>query len=358
MEKNYDHTRIEKEMQALWAREQVYKFDPARQGDIYSIDTPPPTVSGSLHIGHLFSYTQAEIIARFRRMQEYNVFYPFGFDDNGLPTERLVEREAGIRAKDLPRSDFIEQCAATTQKYEAAFKDLWNALGFSADWTLQYETISPDVRKISQALFLELVQKGKAYTREAPVLWCTECRTSIAQAELDTVDTPGTFNYIPFQVNGEAVPVATTRPELLYGCVALFVNPSDDRYRQLIGSSATVPLYHHEIPVLADEKADIGKGTGVVMCATFGDSTDTEWFERHRLPYRRVILPDGRIADDVPYIGGLNIPSARKEILRLLEASGLLLKSEQITHAVAVHERCGKPVEIIDRKSTRLNSSH
>jgi valyl-tRNA synthetase len=347
MEKRYDHSKIEKQMQDFWERERLYKFDKNKAGEVYSIDTPPPTVSGSLHIGHLFSYTQAEIIARFRRMQGYNVFYPFGFDDNGLPTERLVEREEGIRAKNFPRSEFIEKCRQTAEKYETEFKQFWKSLGFSVDWSAQYETISPAVRKISQELFLELVKAGKAYTKESPVLWCTECQTSIAQAELDANDIDSTFNYIPFIVNGEPLAVATTRPELLCGCVCLFVNPGDERYAAYVGKTARVPLYEHEIPILTDEKVSPGKGTGVVMCATFGDGADMEWYTEHRLPYRKVILTDGKIAGDVPFIGGLKVMAARKEIIRSLEEANLLLKSEKITHAVSTHERCGKEVEII-----------
>jgi valyl-tRNA synthetase len=291
---------------------------------VYSIDTPPPAVSGSLHIGHLFSYTQAEMIARFRRMQGCNVFYPFGFDDNGLPIERLIEREEEVRAKNLPRSEFIEKCRDSTAKYEAEFKKLWMSLGFSVDWSLQYETISPDVRKISQALFLELVEDGKAYPKESPVLWCTERQTSIAQAEPDTAEIDSTFNYIPFTVDGQSVPVATTQPELLYGCVCLFVNPEDDRYRHLIGKSAAVPLYNYEIPILAYKKVSVEKGTGVVMCAAFGDSTDAEWFIECHFPYRKVILPDGTIVEDVPLIGGLKTLEAREEILRILKQTNLL----------------------------------
>jgi len=347
MEKRYDFTQIEKQMQELWEQKQIYKFNPNVTGEIYSIDTPPPTVSGSLHIGHLFSYTQAEMVARFRRMQEQNVFYPFGFDDNGLPTERLVEREEGIRANSLPRSEFIEKCRHTTAKYENEFKAFWNSLGFSVDWASEYQTISTDVQKISQELFLELVKMKKAYTKESPVLWCTECRTSIAQAELDTTDIESTFNYVPFYVEGYPLEVATTRPELLYGCVCLFVNPDDERYSQYVGKSAVVPLYNYEIPVYTDKKVDINKGTGVVMCATFGDSTDAEWYDEHSLPYRKVILPDGTVDGDVPYIGGLNISEARKTIIRLLDEQRLLLKSEIITHTVGTHERCGKAVEII-----------
>jgi len=348
MEKRYDFTQAEKQMQEFWEKEKIYRFNENASGEIYSIDTPPPTISGDLHIGQLFSYTQAEIIARFRRMQGYNVFYPFGFDDNGLPTERLVEREEKIRAHMMPRSEFIKRCFNITEKYKHEFKAFWQSLGFSVDWETAYQTISPEVRKISQALFLELVKMGKAYTKESPVLWCTECQTSIAQAELETTDAESTFNYIPFYVvDGKPLEVATTRPELLYGCVCLFVNPDDERYKQYTGRSAIVPLYDYEVPILTDDKVDIDKGTGVVMCCTFGDSTDSEWYTQYNLPYRKVILPNGKIADDVPFISGLRVSAAQKEIIRLIAERGMLIKSEPITHTIGIHERCGKPIEII-----------
>lgn len=347
MEKHYSFETVEKQMQKFWDDEQIYRFDSGRRGPIYSIDTPPPTVSGHLHIGHVFSYTQAEMIARFKRMQGYNVFYPFGFDDNGLPTERLVERDEGILARDMPRSEFTGKCIETTGKYERDFREMWKSLGFSVDWSLQYTTISPQVRRISQEMFLELVRKGKAYSKESPVLWCTHCQTSIAQAELDTRDMDSTFNYLPFQAGDDVIQVATTRPELLPGCVCLFVHPQDERYACQIGKTARVPLYDYEIPIMADEKVSTDKGTGAVMCATFGDSTDAGWVDEYHLPYRRIILPDGTIAPDVPFIGGLEIRAARKEISRLLSEKGLLLKSVDITHTVAVHERCSQEVEIV-----------
>ena len=347
MKKNYDFRQAEKEMQNFWEENSVYRFEPESPKEIYSIDTPPPTVSGSLHIGHIFSYTQAEMIARFKRMQGYNVFYPFGFDDNGLPTERLVEKEEGILAKNFPRSEFTQKCIATSSKYVKEFKDLWKSLGFSVDWSLQYETIDPMAQRISQKSFLRLWKDGKAYRKESPVLWCTECRTSIAQAELETVEKETAFHFIKFGVCGEDILVATTRPELLYGCVCLFVNPEDDRYQWFIGKKATVPLYGYEIPILADAKADREKGTGVVMCATFGDSTDAEWYASHQLPYRKVILPDGTIDEGVPFLGGLKVPEARKRMVALLSEKGILVESRNITHTVAVHERCGKETEII-----------
>ena len=349
MDKIYAFETTEKEMQHFWEENSVYRFDPDCNREIYSIDTPPPTVSGSLHIGHIFSYAQAEMIARYKRMQGMNVFYPFGFDDNGLPTERLVERDEGIVAKNMPRSGFIKKCMKTTEKYVKEFKELWQSLGFSVDWSLQYETISPQAQRISQRSFIRLFKDGKAYMKESPVLWCTECRTSIAQAELDTAQKDTTFNYIPFETTDskERLIVATTRPELLYGCVCLFVHPEDERYSGYAGMNVRVPLYEYEIPVLTDEKVARDKGTGIVMCATFGDSTDAEWYEKHELPYRKVILPDGTMDSSVPYLADMKIYEARKEILRMLDEKGLIIKSEITTHTVAVHERCGKETEII-----------
>ncbi len=350
MEKQYDFRTAERQMQAFWEQEGCYRFPRTGSVPIYSIDTPPPTVSGSLHIGHVFSYTQAEMIARFRRMQGFRVFYPFGFDDNGLPTERLVERDRGISAKELPRSEFSRICTTVKETYEEEFRNLWKSLGFSVDWSLQYETVSPAVQTLSQQCFLELVQQGKAYEKESPVLWCTECQTSIAQAELEGKELESTFNYIPFTTMDGMLAVATTRPELLYGCVCLFVHPEDKRYSRYIGQSARVPLYQYDIPIWADDKVQMEKGTGVVMCATFGDTTDVEWAAKFGLPYRKVILPNGLLDDTVPYVGGKRVKKARTEILRLLSERQLLLRSEKRKHTVAVHERCGREVEIIPSK--------
>lgn len=345
--KKYDFRNAEKRHLKSWMDEGIYRFDPESIREIYSIDTPPPTVSGSLHIGHIFSYTQAEMIARFHRMQGRNVYYPMGFDDNGLPTERLVEKEIGIPASQLPREEFIRRCMEVVEKYEAEYKNLWQSLGFSVDWDLSYQTISPVARRISQRSFLDLVRSGRAYLEETPVLWCTTCGTSIAQAELESRELETRFITIPFVVEGREIPVATTRPELLYGCVALFVHPEDSRYADITGKMARVPLYGFEVPVMADPRASMEKGTGAVMCCTFGDTTDLEWFQEHKLPYKQVIMQDGMISGNVPHIGGLKVEEARSRIIGLLEENGLIRKSEGIIHSVSVHERCGKTIEII-----------
>ena len=347
LEKRYDGLTIEKEMQKYWADNGIHDFKPDSTRPLYTIDTPPPTVSGSLHIGHIFSYTQAEMIARFRRMTGYNVFYPFGFDDNGLPSERLVEKLTGVKAANVPRGEFQKTCIETMQKYEDEFKAIWNSMGFSCDWNLEYTTISDNSQRLSQESFLELAKAGHAYIKESPVLWCTECLTSIAQAELESKDIDSHFHYINFTIDGAALEIATTRPEMLYGVVSVFVNPDDERFAHLVGKMVKVPLYDFEVPLLTNEKVALDKGTGVVMCATFGDSTDVEWVEENNLPYKKVILPNGLIAADVPLISGMNIKDARNEIVRLLTDAGALVRSEQLTHMVSVHERCGTEVEII-----------
>lgn len=349
LEKRYDGQKAEKEMQQFWEEEKIYAFHPDSdpKHPLYSIDTPPPTVSGSLHIGHIFSYTQAEMIARYRRMRGYNVFYPFGFDDNGLPSERLVEKENHIRAMDLPRGQFRKLCVETTGRYEKEFQQLWKSMGFSCDWDLKYTSVSDKAQRISQRSFIELARDGHAYLKESPVLWCTECQTSIAQAELETREVESCFHYIAFEACGGRLEIATTRPELLAGVVAIFVHPEDTRYQHLIGRTATVPLYDFQVPVLADDKVGMEKGTGAVMCATYGDATDVEWVSQYKLPFKKVILADGVIDPQIAFIGGLRVKAARKEILRLLEERGFLLASKQLTHMVGVHERCGTEVEIL-----------
>ena len=347
MDKKYEFQSTEKELERFWEERHIYQYQNGREKKVFSIDTPPPTVSGKLHIGHVFSYTQAEMIARFKRMQGYDVFYPFGFDDNGLPTERLVEKDLKIRANSIPRSEFRLHCRNTIEKYEDEFKTLWKRLGLSVDWDLQYQTISDLSQKISQKSFIDLARKKKAYRKESPVLWCTECQTSIAQAELETKECETTFQYLHFKTYLGNLLIATTRPELLAGCVCIFVHPDDSRYKEYVGKKATVPLYEFEIPILTDEAVSMEKGTGAVMCATFGDSTDIEWYQKYNLPYKKMILPNGTIPEEVAFIGGMKINKARAAIIELLREKELLVKQETISHMVAIHERCGNEVEFI-----------
>lgn len=336
------------EIQKLWDEKEAYKFRGIDERNIYSVDTPPPTVSGKLHVGHIFSFTQSEMLVRYHRLKGDNVYYPFGFDDNGLPTERLVEKEEGIYAKDLPRSEFIKKCTTTKDKYIKEFQELFKRLGISADWSLGYDTINELSRKVSQRSFIDLVRKGKAYRKEMPVLWCPCCQTSIAQAELDNKNIKSYFNYINFNVDNKNLEIATTRPEFLGGCVAIFVNPNDERYNDLIGKKAIVPLYNNLVPIIADEKVVIEKGTGVVMCCTFGDQVDMEWQKEYNLPIKNIMQSDGKISSNVPIIGGMKTIDARMKIVEELQKQGFLVRSQKIEHSVGIHERCGNEIEIIN----------
>jgi valyl-tRNA synthetase len=352
MEPRYDHKIAELKMQQWWLDNQVYS--PAHNpGPQYSIDTPPPTVSGNLHIGHIFSYTQTDIIARYKRMHGYSVIYPFGFDDNGLPTERFVEKKVGRRAHTMSRSEFISLCLSETQEIETAFKKLWQRIGLSVHWEYYYTTISETVRRLSQASFLDLLHRGYIYRAHEPALYCTTCQTSVAQAELDSIETPSTFNTIVFKdQNDHVLPVATTRPELLFSCVALMYNPTDDRYQYLQGTQATVPLYGFQVPILADTQVLPDKGTGLVMCCTFGDTVDIEWYRKFNLPFKRSIGLDGTFIADIaipngPMLSGLKVAQARALTLQILQEQGALIEQKSIAHRVSVHERCKREIEYI-----------
>lgn len=344
--KQYSGVLAEKKWQDFWEAEGIYRFDPDGEGPVYSIDTPPPTVSGSIHIGHVYSYTHAEMIARFWRMKGHRVFYPFGFDDNGLPTERLVEREQGVKAADLEREEFTRRCLQTTAGYEAKFKDLWQSLGFSVDWTLEYSTIGVESQRISQLSFLDLYRKGKAYQSQSPVLWCTECQTAIAQAEVETKEVETQFHYITFPTTaGEDLLIATTRPELIPACVAVLIRPDDAGRRHLIGQKAILPLFKREVPILADEEVDPTKGSGAVMCCTFGDQQDIIWWKKHHLPLNEMIDEHGMIKAGFEPYSGMGLLDAREAICNDLQAAGYLQKQEMLHHQVAHHERCGHPIE-------------
>lgn len=346
LDNKYNATEKEKKWLEYWKENKIYEFKEDKR-KVYSIDTPPPTVNGKIHIGHIFSYSQAEMVARYKRLNGYNVFYPFGFDDNGLPSERLVEKEQGKKAHEIGREEFSKLCYATTDKYEEEFQDLFSKLGVSTDWDLHYKTVSPSTIKISQRSFLDLVHKNYCYHKESPALWCNECLTSIAQAELETKKIKTTFNYINFETveDKEKFTIATTRPELMPAIVCVFVNPEDDLHKHLIGKTAHIPVVDVCVPIMGDEKVAIDKGTGVVMCCTFGDQTDIEWWKKYNLPLKHIFTEDGKIVDSVPNYGGLKIKEARKKIIEDLQAGGYVVKIEELEHEVQTHERCGREVE-------------
>jgi valyl-tRNA synthetase len=351
MEKKYDHLSTEQEIKELWQKENIYTFDPQR-GPLYSIDTPPPTVSGSLHIGHIFSYTQTDIIARYKRLQGFSVLYPFGFDDNGLATERFVEKKLNVASYKMSRSDFINLCLKETEQVEQEFKKLWESMGLSVDWSLWYSTINDLSRTISQKSFINLYKKDLVYRKEEPALFCTTCRTSVAQAELDDAEKPTVFYEIAFTIyqNNQILmqaSIATTRPELLSSCVAVFYHPADQRYQKFKNCQAQVPIFNNLVPLIADEQVIPEKGTGLVMCCTFGDKTDIEWFKKYNLPYKPSLGTDGRWLERTNILSGLTAQQARQTIVEALTNQELLKNQKPLVHAVNIHERCKQPIEYI-----------
>jgi len=343
--KKYKPAEAEQRWQRRWDEQGIYRFDRFPDRPVYSIDTPPPTVSGKIHIGHVFSYVQAEVVARYQRMRGHNVYYPFGFDDNGLPSERLVEKEKGVKATDVGREKFVQMCLELTKEYEVDFIAFWKSLGLSVDWEEDYSTIDPRSQRISQRSFIDLYRKGRVYRKEAPTLWCPECHTAIAQAEIEDAEHDSVFYDVAFSLNGEDLIISTTRPELLPACVGMFAHPDDERYAGLMGKKATVPLFGHEVPIMPDEKADPEKGTGLVMCCTFGDTTDIEWWQQHGLETRIVFDETGRMNELAPGYEGLSLQEARRKIVEDLGAEGRLRGQRPITHVVNVHERCGTGIE-------------
>ena len=348
MDKKYESQIQEAQIQAQWDSEQTFKANKDSDKQLFSIDTPPPTISGSLHIGHMFSYTQTDIIARFKRLSGFNVFYPFGFDDNGLATERFVEKKNKVSGYALGRTEFIKLCLKESHNSEKEFETLWKRMGISADWSETYSTISPLAQKVSQQSFIDLYTKGFIYRKEDPALYCTACRTSVAQAELDDIESASTFNDIVFETaTGKDGVVSTTRPELLPSCVALFFHPEDSRYHHLKGTTARVPLFGNEVPVLMDELVDPAKGTGLVMCCTFGDKNDIAWYKKHNLPYRQSVGFDGIWQESTGILAGLKAHTAREKVVEELKAQGLLVNQRAITHSVNVHERCKREIEYV-----------
>ena len=343
-----DFEKIEEKWRNFWEKEKIYKFNIQSKKKFYSIDTPPPTVSGKMHLGHAFSYSQEDFIARFRRMFEGNVFYPFGTDDNGLPTERLVEKLKKVKSKEMPRAEFIKLCLKTLKKITPKFIEDWKNLGMSCDFDIRYSTIDDNTRKISQKSFIELFNKNEIYKKEFPTIWCPECQTSIAQAELEDKEEKSLFSTLKFSCDAlskKDLLIATTRPELLGACVAVFVHPEDKRYKKLIGKKARVPLFNFEVPIIADKSADPEKGTGVLMICSYGDKFDVDAINRHKLEAKVILNQNGTLNLE-PY-KGLKIKEAKKKILEDLKEKDLIKEQKEIQHVVNVHDKCGTPIEFL-----------
>ncbi|MFH1248702.1 MAG: valine--tRNA ligase [archaeon] len=350
MDEGYNFKDSEGKWIGYWKDEEIYSFDkeclkdPQKKEKLFSIDTPPPTVSGKMHIGHAFSYSQQDFIARFRRMNG-DVFYPFGTDDNGLPTERLVEKINNVKSKNMSREEFIKLCLKTLEKITPDFIKDWKNLGISADYNLCYSTINPNSQKISQNSFIELFKKGEVYKKKFPTIWCPECQTAIAQAEIEDKKKTTSFITLKFKVEGSDLLIATTRPELLPACVAVFVNPADDRYKSITGKMAVVPLFNHEVPIIADKSAEIEKGTGVLMICSYGDRFDVDAINKHKLTPKIVMEKNGSI-NALGY-EGLKTKEARSKITQALKENELVTEQQHIDHFVNVHDKCGTEIEFV-----------
>ena len=381
---------LEGRWDAAWEEHGTYRFDRTKTRDeVFSIDTPPPTVSGSLHVGHVFSYTHTDTVARYQRMRGSEVFYPMGWDDNGLPTERRVQNYYGVRCDpslphdptfeapadagdpqaikkrreiNISRRNFVDLCHRLTAEDEKAFEALWRHLGLSVDWSQTYATIDERSQRLAQRAFLGNLARGEAYQMEAPSLWDVTFRTAVAQAELEDRDRPGAYHKLIFHAaDGSDVQIATTRPELLVSCVALVAHPDDERYRPMFGHCVTTPVFGVEVPVLAHELADPEKGTGIAMICTFGDTTDVTWWRELDLPVRAVIDRSGRFAREAPAfveteaglaayerLAGKTVFSAQEEMVAILNETGEVVGDpEPITHPVKFFEKGDKPLEIV-----------
>ena len=368
-----------------WQDDGIYTFRrPETREQVFSIDTPPPTVSGSLHVGHVFSYTHTDLVARYQRMQGKHVLYPMGWDDNGLPTERRVQNFYGVRCDpsvpydpdftppakpdakrqiSISRKNFIKLCHELTQVDEQAFENLWRTLGLSVDWDNHlYATISTDALRISQKAFLRNVERGEAYLAEAPTVWDVTFQTAVAQAEQEARDYPGHYHRVAFhRADGEPVFIETTRPELLPSVCALIAHPDDTRYQGLFGTTVTSPVFGVEVPVLAHAAAEPDKGAGIAMCCTFGDATDVQWWRELQLPTRTVIQRDGRLARETPdwltngapyeQLAGKTPFSAREAMVALLRESGDLAgEPSPTTRKANFYEKGDKPLEIVSSR--------
>lgn len=351
--KKPDFKKIEKKWQRWWVEKKIFKFNPRSKKPIFSIDTPPVYASaGHLHVGHALHYTQFEFFARYYRMAGYNVYFPPGYDDNGLPTEKYVEEKYGLSKATTTKKEFRELCIKESQKVEEEYTErVYKALGHSYDWDLLYTTISPEAQKVAQTSFVQLYKQGDVYRAEEPTLWCPYHQTALAQAEVEDKQRVTKLYYIKFKLEeGGEVTIATTRPELLPACVGVFVHPKDERYRRLVGKHAIVPLFDLKVPVMIDEKVDPEFGTGIVMICTFGDTTDIEWWKKHKLPLRIVLTKDGKLNELAGPYKGNPIESAREKIVKDLTSQGLLEKSELLEQTVGTCWRCRTPVEFIVTK--------
>ena len=347
--KHYNAKEAEEKWKKWWDEEKAYSFDPKSDKPIYSIDTPPPTVSGKMHIGHAFSYSQMDFVARYKRMRGFNLFYPFGTDDNGLPTERLVERMKKVNSRDMSRKEFVKLCLETLKnELRPEYIQDWKNIGTSADFSIYYTTIDEHCQKISQKSFIDLYNAGREYKKRTPFMWCPECQTAIAQVEMKDKECDSKFVYIKFDTSiGEPITFATTRPELMPACVAVHVHPDDERYKKFIGAKAKIPFFDREVEIYPNKDADPEFGSGAVYHCTFGDMDDVEWIEEFGIQPIEIMNPDGTLNEKAGKYQGMSSKEARTAITNDLQEAGHIEKIEPIHHVVNTHERCGTDIEIL-----------
>ncbi len=346
--KEYDPNTVEPKWQERWDNDNLYYFDPKADGTKYVIDTPPPFTSGSLHMGHILNHTWIDIAARYNRMRGYNVLLPQGFDCHGLPTELQVERQ-GISKED--RTKFRNACIAWTEESIKKMKSQFKRLGYSADWSREYRTMSDDYITKVQLSLLEFNELGLIYRKRHPVHYCCNCMTALAKAELGYLEKKGTLSYIKLEIDEkEAIVIATTRPELMCACVAVMVHPEDERFRKYVGEKVRLPIYGREIPIIADEEVDMEFGTGAVYVCTYGDEQDLKWQQNYSLPVIAVIDKNGLMTEGAGKYEGLSIAECQDRIIEDLKDCGAIIKQEPIIHRVLIHaerSECQRPVELI-----------
>ena len=351
MEERYNPKEVEPRIQKFWQDSKIFKFDPKSKKPVFSIDTPPPTISGKLHLGHAMSYTQFEFIARFKRMRGFDVLLPIGFDDNGHPTERFIEKEYNIDLSKVSKTEFVNLVKREIKKVEEGYKNDFIRLGHSYDWNLLYRTTEDVCAKAAQLSFIDLFRKKYVYRSEEPTIWCINCKTALSQADVEDKNRLTKLYYIDFELeNKEKITIATTRPEFLAACVGIFVNPGDTRYKDIVGKKAIVPIFEQKVSVMEDEKVDPNFGTGIVMICTFGDKTDIEWWKLHKLPLKIIITKEGKLNENARKYKGLTLKEAKNEIIKELNNLNLLKKEEDLEQTVGVCWRCHNPIEFMVTK--------
>ena len=350
--KNFDILAIEEKWQKLWEEMGIYRFDwNDKEKPTFSIDTPPPYPSGDFHMGNVLNWTYFDIVARYKRMKGYNVYFPQGWDCHGLPTEVETEEKYGIKKTEVPPDKFRRLCEQFVEKYIALMKKAIIRLGCSIDWTTEYKTMDPNYWRKTQLSFIILFRKGFIYQGTHPVNWCPRCETAIADAEVEHEKRKGILHYIKFPLEeGGHLTIATTRPELIPACVTVAVNPNDERYKDYVGKEIRVPIVNRKVKIIADEMVDPEFGTGVVMICTYGDKADVKSVAKNKLPVITIITQDGKMNEKAGKYAGLTIEEAKKAIVEDLKQEGLLEKTEEIQQEVGVCWRCKTPVEILERK--------